>query len=183
MVLFAHQAKGLVAGTVKKSQRKMSFFDYLLTNTTAGRYFLFKKVTETVTKESGGHYPAPYHIIEVVKKNFGEPKFTHLKDEAERFAKLAATPESRALIGLFHGSNAVKKHSFGKPSHPVKTIAVLGAGLMGAGIAQVSVSNGGYRVLLKDKDAAGVSRGSGVSSMGMGFLYKIFLRLIVVADQ
>ena len=36
---------------------------------------------------------------------------------------------------------------------------MLGAGLMGAGIAQVSVDNGKYRVLLKDKDQAGVNRG------------------------
>jgi predicted NAD/FAD-dependent oxidoreductase len=48
--------------------------------------------------------------------------------------------------------NAVKKNRFGKPAHEVKTIAVLGAGLMGAGIAQVSAEKG-YTVLLKDRDA------------------------------
>jgi hypothetical protein len=41
------------------------------------------------------------------------------------------TKESEALIGLFQGSIAVKKHDFGKPKQEVKTIAVLGAGLMG----------------------------------------------------
>lgn len=56
-----------------------------------------------------------------------------MEDEASKFAKLAASPESEALIGLFHGSTAVKKHSYGSPTHPVKKIAVLGAGLMGAG--------------------------------------------------
>ena len=58
--------------------------------------------------------------------------------------------------------SAVKKHDFGTPSHPIKTVAVLGAGLMGAGIAQISVDAGKYRVLLKDKDAAGVARGEKV---------------------
>jgi hypothetical protein len=56
-----------------------------------------------------------------------------LQEEAKSFAKLAATPVSEALIGLFHGTTAVKKHDFGSPVHPVKKIAVLGAGLMGAG--------------------------------------------------
>lgn len=55
---------------------------------------------------------------------------------------------------------AVKKHNFGIPKHDISNIGVLGAGLMGAGIAQVSVDNGKYRVLLKDKDAKGVSRGT-----------------------
>ena len=50
-------------------------------------------------------------------------------------------------------------YSYGNPSHKVETIAVLGAGLMGGGIAQVSADNGKYKVLLKDRDSAAVSRG------------------------
>lgn len=46
---------------------------------------------------------------------------------------------------------SLKKHSFGEPKHETKNIAVLGAGLMGAGIAQISAEKG-YRVLLKDKE-------------------------------
>jgi enoyl-CoA hydratase/long-chain 3-hydroxyacyl-CoA dehydrogenase len=87
---------------------------------------------------------------------------THLRDEAQKFSELAATPVSEALIGIFHGSTAVKKHSFGTPVHSIKKVAVLGAGLMGSGIAQVSVENGKYSVLLKDKDDASVSRGEKV---------------------
>lgn len=137
----------------------MSYFEWLLTETTLGRAYVFSEVKKSVDKTSGGFYPAPYSIIDVVKDNFGRTEYDHLMDEAKRFSVLADTSESEALIGIFHGTNAVKKHSFGKPSHPVKTIAVLGAGLMGAGIANVSVDNGGYRVLLKDKDAGGVARG------------------------
>jgi len=120
---------------------------------------MFNKAKETVDKSTGGHYPSPYKIIEVLKNNMGKSRMTHLEDEATKFAELAATPVSEALIGLFHGTTAVKKHDFGKPSQPVKKVAVLGAGLMGAGIAQVSVDSGKYTVLLKDKDERGVSRG------------------------
>lgn len=137
----------------------MSYFEYFATQTTPGREFLFYMMKQTVDKSAGSHYPAPYEIMGVLKDNFQKSELTYLTDEARRFAKLAATPQSEALIGIFQGSNSVKKHTFGKPSHPIKTIAVLGAGLMGAGIATVSVLNGNYRVLLKDKDEAGVSRG------------------------
>ncbi len=85
-----------------------------------------------------------------------------MRDEAKKFSELAATPVATALIGIFHGSSAVKKHSFGPVTHPIKNIAVLGAGLMGSGIAQISVDSGKYRVLLKDKDTSGVSRGEKV---------------------
>ena len=45
--------------------------------------------------------------------------------------------ESKALKSLFFGQTQCKKNRFGKPSQETNTIAVLGAGLMGAGIAQV----------------------------------------------
>ena len=153
------QAKGLANGTVKKTTKKKSWMQFFLEDTPFGRKTMFDKAKETVDKNSGGFYPAPYAILNVLKDNFGKDRMTHLKDEAEKFSKLAATPVSEALIGIFHGTTAVKKHNFGSPKQPVKTIAVLGAGLMGAGIAQVSVDNGKYKVLLKDKDAAGVARG------------------------
>jgi len=41
-------------------------------------------------------------------------------------------------------------------------VTVLGAGLMGVGNAQISIGHGKYRVILKDKDASGVSRGEKV---------------------
>ena len=53
---------------------------------------------------------------------------------------------------------SLKKHSFGEPARPTKNIAVLGAGLMGAGIAQISAEKG-YRVLLKDKTDEGIANG------------------------
>jgi len=159
------QAKGLIAGTVKTTKRKKDWMSFFLEDTPVGRHIMFKKAKEGVDKQTGGVYPSPYKMLEVLKDNYGKPRYTHLEDEAKKFSELAATPESQALIGIFHGMSAVKKHDFGAPKKPVQNIAVLGAGLMGAGIAQVSVDSGKYRVLLKDKDAAGVARGEKVSQI------------------
>lgn len=153
------QALGMAAGNVKSMKRNVPFLDKLLEGNPIGRSILFREARKTVDKSSGGHYPAPYAILDVVEQNVSKDKMTHLADEATRFSQLAATPESEALIGLFHGTTAVKKHSFGEPSHKIQNIGVLGAGLMGGGIAQVSAANGKYRVLLKDKDAASAARG------------------------
>ena len=161
------QAKGLVDGTVKVSKRKTDFMSWFLEKTPIGQNMMFGQAQKGVDKNAKDKYPAPYKILEVLKNNIGKPRMTHLLDESTKFAQLAATPESAALIGLFHGTTAVKKHNFGSPKHTVKTVAVLGAGLMGSGIAQVSVDNGKYRVLLKDKDAAGVGRGEKIINDAM----------------
>ncbi|KAK3522688.1 hypothetical protein QTP86_029536, partial [Hemibagrus guttatus] len=76
----------------------------------------------------------------------------------ENFGKLAMTSESRGLIGLYQGQVACKKNNFGKPEREVKTLAILGAGLMGAGIAQVTVDKG-VATILKDTAVQGLARG------------------------
>lgn len=88
--------------------------------------------------------------------------------EAERkgFGELAVTPQSKGLISLFRGQTECKKNRFGNPSKPVQNIGVLGAGLMGAGIVQVSIDKG-YNVIMKDANAAGLGRG--VSQIQKGF--------------
>lgn len=87
--------------------------------------------------------------------------------EAERnaFGELSATPQSKGLIGLFRGQTECKKNRFGNPPNPAKTIGVLGAGLMGAGIVQVTIDKG-YNVILKDTNDAGLGRGIGQIQKG-----------------
>lgn len=80
------------------------------------------------------------------------------REEAKAFGDLAMTPQSKGLMGLFRGQTQCKKNRFGKPNKEVKNVAVLGAGLMGAGIAQVTLDKG-YQVILKDTTEAGLSRG------------------------
>lgn len=155
------QAVGLANGTVKKSKRKADLITKILEGTPL-RSIMFNKAQEQVMKTTGGKYPAPLAIIDVLKQSFNLNKKQHLDLESTKFAELASTKESEALIGIFHGMSAVKKHDFGAPKKPVEKIAVLGAGLMGSGIAQVSIDQGKFKVFLKDKDQAGSSRGESV---------------------
>ena len=153
-------AKNLANGILKKRKgKKKSLQDRLVEDTSLGRHFMWQTIDKMVQKNTNGMYPAPFAIIDAVKYGIehpqGEEKF---KFERESFAKLAATTESEALIGIFDGMTKLKKHSYGKVAHPIDKVAVLGGGLMGSGIAQVTAEKG-YEVLLKDRDDASVARG------------------------
>lgn len=106
-----------------------------------------------------GNYPAPLKIIEVTKVGVEKGMNEGLAAEARGFAELTMTPQSKALIGLFHGQTQCKKNRFGKPTKEPQRVGVLGAGLMGAGIATVSLHNGGHHVVLKDANINGMTRG------------------------
>lgn len=122
------------------------------------RQQVYKKVEEQVRKQTKGLYPAPLKIIDVVKTGLEQGKEAGYLSESQKFGELAMTRESKALIGLYHGQVLCKKNKFGVPQKEVKHLAVLGAGLMGAGIAQVSVDKG-LKTILKDATLAGLGRG------------------------
>lgn len=153
-------AEGLANGSIKKSKPKTkSLLNRFIEDTPPGQYLMWDKVKKMVDKNTDGNYPAPYAIIDCVKYGLAHPNgLDKYKHERERFAKLAATKESEALIGIFDGMNQMKKHSSSAEPIPVKRVAVMGAGLMGAGIAQVTAEKG-YEVLLKDRDDASLGRG------------------------
>jgi enoyl-CoA hydratase/long-chain 3-hydroxyacyl-CoA dehydrogenase len=154
-VAYAEQA---AAGVQKPRKRKVGWMDWFLESTSLGRYVLFNQAAKGVAKATNGKYPAPVAILECAKTGMEAGHGKGSEVERQKFGQLAATAESSALRGLFFGQTASKKNRFGKPAVPVETIGVLGAGLMGAGIAQVSAVKD-YRVLLKDQNVAGLSRG------------------------
>jgi len=120
--------------------------------------YVFNMAKGKVMKQTNGLYPAPLKILEVLRAGLDGGPDAGYKAEREKFGELVATSESKGLISLFNGQTECKKNKFGKPSNPSKTLGVLGAGLMGAGIAQVSVDKG-YTTVLKDMNSAGLARG------------------------
>merc|ERR1712241_443472 len=107
---------------------------------------------------TNGLYPAPLKILDSIRAGLDGGPTKGYEAERTKFGELVATSESRGLISLFHGQTECKKNKFGAPAKPSNTLGILGAGLMGAGIAQVSVDKG-MSVLLKDVNTDGVSRG------------------------
>jgi len=154
-------------GSLKPKVRKLSWFDWFLEKTPPGRSLMFSQATKKMEKATKKKYPAPPAILECAKAGLESGHAAGSKAERELFGMLSATNESAALRGLFFGQTESKKNKFGKPAARVDTVAVLGAGLMGAGIAEVSAAKG-IRVLLKDRDLKGLSRGEAQIAKNIG---------------
>lgn len=164
-----HAAKDLASGKLKVNRQKTGFvnkatefamgFDFV-------KDLIFKKAREQVMKMSGGLYPAPLRILDVIRTGVDKGFEAGLAAEREGFGELSQTFQSKGLISLFRGQTECKKNRFGQPQKPVKNVAVLGAGLMGAGIVQVTVDKG-FNVIMKDATDAGLARGIGQIQTGL----------------
>ncbi|XP_076872638.1 hydroxyacyl-CoA dehydrogenase trifunctional multienzyme complex subunit alpha a [Brachyhypopomus gauderio] len=144
--------------TVEKKKGLMQKLQDMVMGLPFVRKQIYNTVTKKVMKQTKGLYPAPLKIIECVETGVEKGSSTGYQVESENFGKLGMTTESRALIGLYQGQVACKKNNFGTPEREVKTLAILGAGLMGAGIAQVTVDKG-VATILKDTTLEGLARG------------------------
>ncbi len=132
-----------------KARREEKKAPLKLNATEAGMAFLVGKAF--VAGKAGPHYPAPVAAIEVMEQGARKGRDEALPIEAAAFAKLSKTPTARALVSVFLGDQAVKRFARKASSgaRPVRRAAVLGAGIMGGGIAYQSASRG-VPILMKD---------------------------------
>lgn len=104
-----------------------------------------------VYQVAGKHYPAPMAAVNTIEKAANCNRDEALKHETAAFVPLAHSDVARALVSIFLNDQQIKSNSK-KLSQNVKTptqVAVLGAGIMGGGIAYQSASKG-VPVLMKD---------------------------------
>lgn len=149
----------------KKLEGAAAVEETALTKTSIGRRFLFDQARKQLLAKSRGNYPAPERILEVVEKGLREGFAAGLDAEARAFGELVVSPQASQLMNLFFAQNALKKDNgvadASVKAREVARVGMLGAGLMGGGIAYVTASIAGLPVRLKDKDPAGVARGLG----------------------
>ena len=111
----------------------------------------FESAKGFIGAKAGPHYPAPMAALNSIQKSANMTRDKAIQVEAKGFAKLATNSVTKALVGLFLKDQYVKKVSkaFEKDTTPVKLAAVLGAGIMGGGVAYQSASKG-VPILMKD---------------------------------
>ncbi len=114
-----------------------------------GQNLILNKARSMVQQKTKGLYPAPFAIIEVLRTGIQDGTRLGFAKESREFAQLSQTSVSKSLISLYYGQNDLKKNRYGTPQHKATKLAVLGGGLMGSGIALVSIQKN-FHVRLKD---------------------------------
>lgn len=118
-------------------------------------------------QKTHGNYPAPLNILSSVFEGGLVDFDTALKIESSYFAELVVSREAKNMIGtLWYQLNRINRGESrpeGYAHRPIKKLGVLGAGMMGAGIAYVSAKTG-IEVVLKDVDQASAERGKAYSA-------------------
>jgi 3-hydroxyacyl-CoA dehydrogenase len=110
------------------------------------------------------HYPAPAKIIDAVEAAVLKPFDEGIKVEAAGFAELLQGTTSKALRHVFFATRAAAKIPdvpSSTATRPVRSVAVIGAGTMGGGIA-MNFANAGVRVTLLETAQAALDKGLGV---------------------
>ncbi len=124
------------------------------------RLMAFTSAKGLVAAQAGKHMPAPMTALTAIEKHAGMGREEAGAVEIEHFAKLAGGDVAAALVGLFLNEQAVSKKArdLAKGGSAVKRSAVLGAGIMGGGIAYQSAVKG-IPSLMKDIAQEGLDAG------------------------
>ena len=134
------------------SKRRSDLRSHLLDSNPVGRNLIFGRARKQVLKRTGGHYPAALRAIEVVEVGMRRGLEAGQQAEARATGELAVSPVCKNLIHIFKITEAVKREttSFKTDQPPIREAAVLGAGVMGGGIAQILAERAQIPVRLKD---------------------------------
>ena len=122
----------------------------------------FSTAKALVMQTAGKHYPAPITAVKTIEAAAGMGRDAALQLETAAFVPLARSNEARALVGIFLNDQAVKAKAkkLTRDVETPKQAAVLGAGIMGGGIAYQSAWKG-VPVVMKDISEKSLALGMG----------------------
>lgn len=151
-VAFARNLEGKPAPKTRERQGKLG--------TPAENAPIFAAARDSVRKKQRG-LAAPLAAIDAIEAGTKLPFEKGCEEEARLFDQCLYSDQSKALIHVFFAEREVAKIPDvpkETPVRPVNSVAIVGAGTMGSGIAMV-FANAGIPVTLKDADQAAIDRG------------------------
>ena len=153
-------ARGLLTKRGNKLRRRRRPLVTRLLNTRLAARLITKRVQPQLHKKTRGHYPALPKALAVVTEGLGRPASGSLDLERRAILDLADTEACKNLIRLFFLQERAKKLTAGSDTGKwfAKRVAVIGAGVMGAGIAQWAAAREIF-VTLRDINAEQVGKG------------------------
>lgn len=166
---------------IKRYKKRMPEFDRkpkgmqaFLDNNFAGHVLVFEQAGRNVKNQTRGFYPAPVKAFELLKETFTMPREKALEMEARAFGQLVITDVCKNLIHVFYLTERFKKlmppECVNLKPRRIDKCAVLGAGVMGGGIAQI-LSYNDIETRVKDINYDALAK-------GLQSAWKVFQSLI-----
>jgi len=126
-------------GYSTKAKRRASGTKFYIEGNPLARKVIFSKARKAVLEQTHGNYPAPLKAIEVMERGFSDGIAAGLAAEADAAAELLMGDIAQNLVRLFFLMENAKKDPVKAKPREVRYAGVLGAGVMGGGIAQIVV--------------------------------------------
>jgi 3-hydroxyacyl-CoA dehydrogenase/enoyl-CoA hydratase/3-hydroxybutyryl-CoA epimerase len=148
-------------GNKHRDAADTDFKEMLLEKNPVGRKILFDQARKKTLEQSRGHYPAPLRALEVVRLGLEQGVTAGFDAEARAAAELATSKISKNLLHVFRLTENAKKETGlpGAEPRKVSSTAVLGAGVMGGGIAQLIADKTDLPVRMKDVNDQALATG------------------------
>ncbi|MBE8215942.1 MAG: fatty acid oxidation complex subunit alpha FadB [Endozoicomonadaceae bacterium] len=126
----------------------------------ADQMMIFETAKSFVKSKAGPHYPAPLSAVKIMQQHADLMRDEALRMEEAAFPKVAKTAVSQNLIALFLQDQALKKKTKNMIQNipHLKQSAVIGAGIMGGGIAYQSAYHD-IPIVMKDIVKTGLDQG------------------------
>ncbi len=124
---------------------------------------------DSADQKPGRNYPAPLTLVETLRSSAKLKRESAQELESEAFYRIAQTSQARAMVGIFLSDQylakqakfQIKKHE--NEQRKIRRSGIIGAGIMGGGIAYQNAIKG-YSVLLKDIEQKALDLGMSEAS-------------------
>lgn len=164
-------AKKLAGSGKKPVPRRRSFIARAITESPPARWLILRFTRRVLAARTKGHYPALPTALEITVAGLNISPERAYAQEAEAFGALSVTPECKNLIAVYQLTETARKRAPAGEPAKVRRAGVVGAGLMGAGIAELfAYQNIPVRVVDLDRERvdAGLQRARGLLEKAAG---------------
>ncbi len=144
-------ARTWIRAEKRKKLKKHPLLHQVMERLKPARSWIYKRAREKTIAQTQGHYPAPLAALDVIEDTFRTPQVYGYEIEARKVGELIASPTCKALLHLFLASEEIRKQKGQLACPPFTKIGLVGAGIMGGGIAQL-VTSKGYQLRMNDLD-------------------------------
>jgi len=136
--------------TNRGRRRGSAFTKFYIEGNPIARNVIFGKARKAVLKQTHGHYPAPLKALEVMQYGMSAGVERGLQREVDEVVPLILGDVAQNLVRIFFMTEDAKKDPFAAKPVDVHEAGVLGAGVMGGGIAQIIADKTDANVRMRD---------------------------------